>query len=170
MASKEPGRAFSQAFSASAGLSMWRLVWRPERALVSRSGRGLPGTRRPDTLLCHGLEFRQHFVHEYVNIGKRIRWARRGLCRADGVSHVRTSMQLSYGDRVGWSPVRAPQAIQPPVAIGVASTNSCYLQTDSRNGTLGDNSPFRPSMVKTLSTSCGGYFQGVLTRLRPRER
>jgi hypothetical protein len=37
--------------------------------------------------LCHGLKFRQHFVDEGVNIGKRIPRARRGLCRTDGGSH-----------------------------------------------------------------------------------
>src|SRR5208282_4915538 len=35
-----------------------------------------PRSHRPGTILCHGLEFRQHFVHEGVNIGKRIPRAR----------------------------------------------------------------------------------------------
>src|SRR5208282_4754323 len=61
-----------------------------------RSGQGWlwPRSHRPGTVLCHGLEFRQHFVHEHVNIDKRIPGARRRLCRTDGGSHVLASMLL----------------------------------------------------------------------------
>src|SRR3954469_7206376 len=44
--------------------------------------------RRPAAVLCHGLEFRQHFVDEGVNIGKRIPWARLCLCGTDGSAHT----------------------------------------------------------------------------------
>lgn len=66
----------------------------------------------------------QHFVHEYVNIGKRTPRARRGLCRLGGGSHVRPSTVLIYGDWVGCSPFRAPQAIQSVVVIEAAPTQS----------------------------------------------
>src|SRR5271165_2581658 len=47
--------------------------------------------------------------------------------------HRGEELLLIYGDRVGWSPVRVPQAIQPIVAIEAASTESRYLQTDSKS-------------------------------------
>jgi hypothetical protein len=53
-----------------------------------------PGSHRPGAILCHSREFGQHFVHEHVNIGKRIPQARRRLCRTDGGSHVLTSTLL----------------------------------------------------------------------------
>src|SRR3954447_5680726 len=56
-----------------------------QRWLGSRS-------HRPAAVLGHGLEFDQHVVDEGVNIGKRILWARRGLCGTDGSSHSRASM------------------------------------------------------------------------------
>jgi hypothetical protein len=53
-----------------------------------------PGSHRPGAILCHSREFGQHFVHEHVNIGKRIPRARRRLCRTDGGSHAPTSTLL----------------------------------------------------------------------------
>src|SRR5208282_1577073 len=38
---------------------------------------------------------------------------------------------IDNGDRIAWSPFRAPHAIQLKIAIDVAPTGSCYLQTDS---------------------------------------
>jgi hypothetical protein len=49
-------------------------------------------SQRPDTILCHGLEFREHFVHEHVNIGKGIPRSGRPLCRPGGGSHILASM------------------------------------------------------------------------------
>ena len=43
---------------------------------------------------CHSREFRQHCVHEHVNIGKGIPRSRRRVCRPDGGSHVLPLMLL----------------------------------------------------------------------------
>src|SRR3954451_6955979 len=50
-------------------------------------------------------------------------------------------MLLPYADRVRCSPVRAPRAIRPIVAIEPASTESRYLQTDGVDGPNGINVP-----------------------------
>src|SRR3954464_12485112 len=50
-------------------------------------------------------------------------------------------MLLPYADRVRWSPVRAPRAIRPIVAIEAAPVSSCSLQTDGVDGPNGINVP-----------------------------
>jgi hypothetical protein len=67
-----------------------------------------PRSHRSGTILCHGLEFRQHFVHEHVNIGKRIPRCRRRLFRPDGGSHVLVSMLKTKGNPIECSPFQAP--------------------------------------------------------------
>src|ERR1700729_4480357 len=69
---------------------------RHDRLAQRRSGqrRLWPRSDRPLAVLCHGLEFSQHFVDEGVNIGKRVPRARRRLGRTDGGSHVQVSMLL----------------------------------------------------------------------------
>src|SRR4051794_14410558 len=106
---------------------------RHHRLAQRRSGQRRlgPRTHRSAAILCHGLEFRQHFVDEGVDVSERIPRARRGFCGADGGSHARTSMLLPYADRVRCSPVRAPRAIRPIVAIEPEPVSSCSLQTDT---------------------------------------
>jgi len=56
---------------------------------------------RPHFCPYYGFELGQHFVHEHVNIGKRIPWSRRRLCRTDSGSHALVSMLKKKG-RSGW--------------------------------------------------------------------
>src|SRR3954465_11973019 len=97
---------------------------RHHRLAQRRSGQRRlgPRTHRSAAILCHGLEFRQHFVDEGVDVSERIPRARRGFCGADGGSHARTSMLLPYADRVRCSPC--------PSAAG----NSTYSCDRARTG------------------------------------
>ena len=91
-----------------------------------------PGSHRPGAILCHSREFGQHFVHEHVNIGKRIPRARRGFCRTDGGSHVLTSTLLRTVIGLDGRLAGHRHTIQLTVVIEVAPNGSGYLQTDSK--------------------------------------
>jgi hypothetical protein len=62
---------------------------RHRRLAQHRSGHRRHGHRaqRPTAISRHRGAFRQHFVHENVDIGKRIPRARRCLCGTDGSAH-----------------------------------------------------------------------------------
>src|SRR5208337_5212894 len=55
---------------------------------------------------------------------------------------------VANGDQLGWSPFRAPHAIRLEVAIDVAPTASCSLQTDSKQART--VSKLNPSLPRCL--------------------
>src|SRR3954454_4051385 len=77
-------------------------------------------------------------------------------------------MLLPYADRVRCSPVRAPRAIRPIVAIEPAPISSCFLQTDSYLGEINDSQ--RAAWCQTIEAFDEGGQSGKQIALFPEDR
>src|SRR4051812_981557 len=75
-------------------------------------------------------------------------------------------MLLPYADRVRCSPVRAPRAIRPIVAIEPEPVSSCSLQTDTKSAA--DRLVVSQAESKPLVTELRVWFETQLAKLPAR--